>query len=98
VAWAVLLVALGTIFLLNTVFGIRLPVRQMLPAALVLLGAYMLFDYLRRGGRRGRELTFDNLSPAPTFGGTPLDMTRFRTGDLATQTSSRRIDTFPPRL
>jgi hypothetical protein len=98
VAWAVLLVALGTIFLLNTVFGIRLPVRQMLPAALVLLGAYMLFDYLRRGGRRGRELAFDNLSPAPTFGGTPLDMTRFRTGDLATQTSSRRVDTFPPRL
>jgi hypothetical protein len=98
VAWAVLLVALGTIFLLNTVFGIRLPVRQMLPAALVLLGAYMLFDYLRRGGRRGRELAFDNLSPAPTFGGAALDMTRFRTGDLATQINSRRTDTFPPRL
>jgi hypothetical protein len=98
VAWAVLLVALGTIFLLNTLFGVRLPVRQMLPAALVLLGAYMLFDYLRRGGRRGRELAFDNLPSAPSFGGSALDVTRFRTGDLATQISSRRTDTFPPRM
>jgi hypothetical protein len=100
VAWSVLLVALGTLFLLNTMFGVRLPVRQMLPAALVLLGAYMLFDYLRRGGRRGRESAFDNFSTAPTFGGSSaaLDVTRFRTGDLATQIASRRTDTFPPRL
>ena len=34
-----LLIALGSIFLLNTFFGIHFPVRQMLPVALVLLGA-----------------------------------------------------------
>ncbi|MFL6228966.1 MAG: hypothetical protein ACJ741_09315 [Pyrinomonadaceae bacterium] len=100
VAWSVLLVALGTLFLLNTMFGVRLPVRQMLPAALVLLGAYMLFDYLRRGGRRRSESAFDNFPATPTFGGgAVLDVTRFRTGDLATQVGSRqRSDTFPPRL
>lgn len=85
-AWSVLLVALGTVFLLNSVFGVRLPVRQMLPSALVLLGAYMLFDYLRRGRRGGRE-AFDNL-PTPYGGGAPLDMTRFRTGDLAARQNS----------
>ncbi|MDT7603218.1 MAG: hypothetical protein QOF61_1215, partial [Acidobacteriota bacterium] len=68
VAWAVLLVALGTLFLLNTMFGVQLPVRQMLPAALILLGAYMLFDYLRRGGRRRGDAAFDNFSTAQTFG------------------------------
>jgi hypothetical protein len=100
VAWAVLLVALGTLFLLNTMFGVQLPVRQMLPAALILLGAYMLFDYLRRGGRRGRESVFDSLPTMPPFGGSaPLDMTSFRTGELAAQVPSRqRNDIFPPRL
>jgi hypothetical protein len=91
VAWAVLLVALGTLFLLNTMFGVQLPVRQMLPAALVLLGAYMLFDYVRRGGRRGRDAAFDSLPSVPPFGGSaPLDMTRFST--------RQRNDIFPPRL
>ena len=88
-AWAVLLIALGSIFLLNSVFGVRLAVRQMLPALLVLLGAYMLFDYIRRGGRRRAEAAaFDNF-PAP----------RFRTGDLAAQVAARRRhDTLPPRV
>jgi hypothetical protein len=89
-AWAVLLIALGTLFLLNSVFHIQLPVRQMLPALLVLLGAYMLFDYLRRGGRRRSEAAFDNLPAVP----------RFRTGELAAQISqrARRSDTYPPRV
>jgi hypothetical protein len=96
VAWALLLVGLGALFLLNSVFGVRLPVRQMLPAALVLLGAFMLFDYLRRGGRRAREVGFDNLPAAPPFGGAaPFGVSRLRAGDLATR---QRNDIYPPRL
>ena len=96
-AWAVLLVALGTIFFLTSVLRVRLPVRQMLPAALVLLGAYMLFDYLRRGARRaGGDAAFDNFSRAAgaNFGGTS-----FRTGELGAQIAERRRnDTYPPRV
>lgn len=88
-AWSVVLIALGTIFLLHTIFGVHLLVRQLLPIALVVLGAYMLFDYLR--SRRNREMpVFDQLNPPPSvIGSAPLDMTRFRTGDLVTQTAPR---------
>src|SRR5919202_5492637 len=57
VAWAVVLVVLGGIFLLHTLFAFVLPISKLLPVALVLLGAYMLFDHLR--ARRGRDLPFD---------------------------------------
>jgi hypothetical protein len=100
-AWAVVLIALGTIFLLNTLFGVQFPVRQMLPVVLVLLGAYMLFDFLR--SRRERD-AFDALAAPPSFIGnssTPLDLTRFSTGELNAQTTgARRTDAswpFDPR-
>jgi LiaI-LiaF-like transmembrane region len=102
-AWAIVLIALGSIFLLNTFFGVQFPVRQMLPVALVLLGAYMLFDFLR--SRRDRD-TFDATgAPPPSFIGNnsaPLDMTRFSTGELNSQlTGARRTDAtswpFDPR-
>jgi hypothetical protein len=100
-AWAIVLIALGSIFLLNTFFGIQFPVRQMLPVALVVLGAYMLFDFLR--SRRERD-AFDALNTPPTFMGNnsgTLDLTRFSTGELNSQlTSARRTDAswpFDPR-
>lgn len=81
-AWAVVSIALGTIFLLRTLIGVRLPVRELLPVALVALGAYMLFDFLR--SRRPRDLSAsDQLAPPSMFGGAPLDMTRFSAGELA---------------
>src|SRR6202165_4148780 len=46
-AWGVTLIIIGTVFLLQTLLGIQLPVRQLLPVALVAVGAYMLFDYVR---------------------------------------------------
>src|SRR5712675_3102181 len=46
-AWGITLIVIGTLFLLHTLLGVQLPVRQLLPVALVALGAYMLFDYLR---------------------------------------------------
>ena len=104
-AWAVLLIALGTIFLLHTLFNVRLPVRQFLPVVLVILGAYMLFDYLRT--RRGRDAGgFDFVRQPPSVIGTstgplPADsVTRFGTGELITQVSERSQHIWPadPRL
>src|SRR5213592_4108792 len=47
-AWGITLIIIGTVFLLHTVLGVQLPIKELLPVALVALGAYMLFDYLRR--------------------------------------------------
>src|SRR6266511_3360112 len=52
VAWGVTLLALGAVFLAHTLLGVQFPVRRTLPVALVVLGAYMLFDYLKRRRRR----------------------------------------------
>src|SRR5439155_1581411 len=52
VAWGVILVALGLLFLSHTLLAIQFPVRKMLPVALVALGAYILYDYLKRRRRR----------------------------------------------
>ena len=92
-AWGVTLMVLGAVFLLHTLLGVRLPVRQLLPVALVALGAYMLFDYLRR--RRGGDQmvrSFDPRRPPPSVVATgPLDQSRYGTGDIVTQISQRGI-------
>ena len=101
-AWAVVSIALGTIFLLRTLMGVLLPVRELLPVALVALGAYMLFDFLR--SRRQREMpAFDQYAQPPSAIGTsaPLDMTRFSTGELAGDIAARRKSEswpFEPRV
>ncbi|MGI9106583.1 MAG: hypothetical protein ACR2G4_10080 [Pyrinomonadaceae bacterium] len=89
-AWAIMLIALGMIFLLHTLFGMQLPVRQLLPIALVVLGAYMLFDFLR--SRRDRDApAFDALNSPPSFlGSAPLDLTKFSTGELNSQLAGAR--------
>src|SRR5215204_2741443 len=94
-AWAVTMISLGTVFLLHTVFNVRLPVREFLPVVLVLLGAYMLFDWARsRGGARREVPSFDTFSRPPSViggatGALPSEVTRFGTGELVTQVSSR---------
>jgi hypothetical protein len=65
-AWGVTLIVIGTIFLLHTLLGVRLPVRQLLPVALVALGAYMLFDRLRRRKTSDRVGPFDSRRPPPS--------------------------------
>jgi len=52
IAWGVTLVTLGIVFLMHTLLGFQFPVKRTLPVALVILGAYMLFDYLKRRKRR----------------------------------------------
>jgi hypothetical protein len=100
-AWAVTMITLGAVFLLHTVFGVRLPIEKSLPLLLVLLGAYMLFDFLR--ARRRRETpNFDAVPRPPSVvGGGPAsaafpgDATRFGTGELITQVSSRPTSMWP---
>ena len=96
-AWGVTLLVLGTIFLLHTLLGIQLPVRQFLPVALVALGAYMLIDYVGRRRRRDRDgAAFDALRPPPSVVvHSQLDAPRFRTGELITQVTARDSEAFP---
>jgi hypothetical protein len=96
VAWSVTLLVLGVVFLLHTLFGIRLPVREMLPVLLVVLGGYMLFDYFRRKTERDRDSkAYDLAFPPPSIVGA-LDSTTFRTGEL-TQASSRQVEPYGVR-
>jgi hypothetical protein len=96
-AWGLTLLVLGTIFLLHTMLGIQLPVRQFLPVALVALGAYMLVDYVGRRRRRDREpMAFDAHRPPPSvIVSSQLDASRFRTGELITQVTARDPSALP---
>ena len=93
-AWSLTLLVLGVIFLLHTLFGVQLPVRQLLPALLVGLGAYMLYDFVQR--RRGKK---EN-SPAPqavplSFGGyDTIEAARFG-ADETTRTAPRTSAAWP---
>ncbi|HVF27668.1 MAG TPA: hypothetical protein VM943_05465 [Pyrinomonadaceae bacterium] len=96
-AWAVVLITLGTIFLLHTMFGVRLPVREFLPVVLVLLGAYMLFDYLRPQ-RKSEADVFNGSSRPPSVVSNALpslEVTNFGTDELMTQVSSRESGVWP---
>src|SRR6266480_7198526 len=66
IAWGVTLLVLGSMFLAKTVLGVQFPMRRALPVALVILGAYMLFDYLKRRRRREEMRAFDTNSPPPS--------------------------------
>ncbi|MGB7924411.1 MAG: hypothetical protein WCF57_14310 [Pyrinomonadaceae bacterium] len=96
-AWSIMLVALGVIFLLHTLLGISLPVKEFLPVLLVMLGSYMLVDYIRRRGKRERGAlpAFDASHPPPSVVSAPLDASRFRTGEFITQVSSREVESVP---
>lgn len=83
-AWGVTLIVIGTIFLLHTLLGIQLPVRQLLPVALVAVGAYMLFDYIRRRNASDRGvLRFDSRRPPPSVvvSTGAFESQRFRSGE-----------------
>src|SRR5256712_5953475 len=81
-AWGVTLMVIGTVFLLHTLLGLQLPVKKLLPVALVALGAYMLFDYLRRRKASDRVIRFDSRRPPPSVVATTrFDSQRFHTGE-----------------
>lgn len=95
-AWSLTLLVIGTIFLLHTMFGIRLPVQQVLPVLLVALGGYILVDWVRRRTKRERLVqAFDTQHPPPSVVSSPLDAARFRTGELVTHVSAREVKPLP---
>ena len=91
-AWGITLIIIGTLFLLHTLLRVQLPVRQMLPVALVALGAYMLFDYVRRRGSSSRIVRFDSRRPPPSV--VAVDSPKFRSGET-TQLGRRDVETLP---
>jgi len=95
-AWSLTLLLIGVVFLLHTMFGIRLPVREFLPFLLLGLGVYILVDWIRRRAKRERgETAFDTHRPPPSVVSAPLDSARFRSGELITRVSSREARAFP---
>jgi hypothetical protein len=93
-AWGATLIVIGTLFLLHTLLGVQLPVRQLLPMALVALGAYMLFDYIRRRGASNRIVRFDARTPPPSVVNSLVDAPRFRTGET-TRFGRKEFGTVP---
>jgi len=95
-AWGTTLIIIGTMFLLHTLLGVTLPIKQLLPVALVALGAYMLFDYIRRGKSGGdRIVRFDSRRPPPSVvANRPVDTATFRTGET-TQFARRDVTPLP---
>ena len=94
-AWGVTLVIIGTLFLLHTLLGVQLPVRQLLPVALVLLGAYMLFDYVRRRGSSNRVIRFESRRPPPSVVvSSAVEPSRFRSGET-TQLGRKEFESIP---
>src|SRR6266480_3876037 len=94
-AWGITLVVIGTLFLLHTLLGVQLPVRELLPVALVGLGAYMLIDYIRRRKSSERVVRFESRRPPPSVvPGVSVDTLAFRTGET-TQFSRKDIKPMP---
>ena len=91
-AWGITLIVIGTLFLLHTLLRVQLPMRQLLPVALVVLGAYMLFDYVRRRRSNNRVIRFDSRRPPPSV--VSVDAPRFRTGET-TQLGRKHVEPFP---
>ena len=91
IAWGATLIVLGSVFLAHTLLGFQFPVRRTLPVALVFLGAYMLFDYLKRRRRREELRVFDTGSPPPSVVSTwAVGSSRFG-GDFPTHVRSRQL-------
>src|SRR2546426_2586057 len=94
-AWGVTLMVIGTVFLLHTLLGLQLPVKKLLPVALVALGAYMLFDYLRRRKGSDRVVRFDARQPPPSvISVRTFDPPGFRAGEIGTP-SPRELGSLP---
>ena len=90
-AWGATLIVIGTLFLLHTLLGVQLPVQKLLPVALVALGAYMLFDYVRGRGTSNRVVRFDSRRPPPSV---VADAARFGSGET-TQFGRKELDSIP---
>jgi hypothetical protein len=95
-AWGTTLIIIGTLFLLHTLLRVTLPIKELLPVALVALGAYMLFDYIRRSKTSDRIVRFESRRPPPSVVAAtrPVDAATFRTGET-TQFARKDVKPLP---
>jgi hypothetical protein len=95
-AWGTTLIIIGTLFLLHTLLGVTLPIKELLPVALVGLGAYILFDLIKRKKGSDRIVRFDSRRPPPSVVATsrPVDTATLRTGET-TQLPRRDVTPLP---
>jgi len=92
VAWGITLLVLGGLFLSRTVLGVQFPVRRALPVALVVLGAYILYDYLKRHRRREELRLFDVNRPPPSVVVTSqFARSAYDGGDFPTRLQQRQV-------
>jgi hypothetical protein len=95
-AWGVTLMIIGTIFLLHTLLGLQLPIKKLLPVALVALGAYMLFDYLRRRKGSERVVRFDSRQTPPSaISVRTFDSSGFRGGEITAHSTGHEVGSYP---
>src|SRR5438445_1037903 len=90
IAWGVTLVALGSMFLPHTLLGGQFLVRQTLPVAVVILGSYMFFDFLKRR-RRWDALRAVEANPPSPVASWRVESARFGGGDFPTHASPRQL-------
>ena len=91
-AWGITLLVLGSMFLAHTMLGVQFPMRRALPLALVLLGAYILFDYLKRHKRRDEMRLFDANNPPPSVVVSGhISRGDFGAGDFTTHVRPRQL-------
>jgi hypothetical protein len=95
-AWSLTLLTLGVVFLLHTLFGLQLPVKQVLPALLVGLGAYMLYDFIQRRHERKEIIPTEGQLPPSFAGYGTIEAARFTPGET-TRLSARTVLPFEPR-
>ncbi|MGH9915533.1 MAG: hypothetical protein ACRD63_09635, partial [Pyrinomonadaceae bacterium] len=71
-AWGAVLAVTGLSFLLHMLFDITLPIRELLPFALVGFGGYMIYEYARRHGTATEIPRFEEHRPPPSVVSSPL--------------------------
>ena len=80
--WGIVLTVLGVAFFLQAFFDFRRLVRGVLPVLLIILGAYLLRNYIFRSkNAKPKWENFSRPNESPTYISTANDAS-FRTGDL----------------
>jgi len=91
-AWGITLLVLGSMFLAHTLLGVQFPMRRALPLALIVLGGYILFDYLKRHRRREEMRLFDSSNPPPSVVVSgQIGRAGFGEGDFTTHVRPRQL-------
>ncbi|MGH3851174.1 MAG: hypothetical protein ACRDRT_16035, partial [Pseudonocardiaceae bacterium] len=97
-AWSLTLLVIGGVFLLHTLFGLHFPVRQLLPAVLVALGAYILYDHLQRWRKKdvSASSNWNEAGKLPSFSSFPnVEPAQFIAGEIPTRVRPRADNIYP---